>query len=363
VGAEQGLRVLVLRRAEHGGGPADLDDAPGLHDRDAVGDLGDHRQLVGDEDDRHAQLVAQVDEQLQQLRLDRDVERADRLVGDEHLGVDRQRPRHGDALALAAAELLGLAVGEARREVHALQRPRHERRAVLRARSVVHAAGLVQRLAHGHPRVQRRVGILEDHLHAPAQLAQLVALGGEHVGAAEADLAGVGLDEPDQAAGERRLAAARAAGQAEDLALAQREGHVVDRAVDLGVGPRHDLAERAAQGELLGDVLDFEDVRALGAHASVLLGTAAAGTSLACANGRTGQAHAWAGPTGSKSMEMLRHSGCAKAQRGAKTQPGSTSPSSGGWPGMPARGCARPADSSSGTDSSSARVYGCCGLS
>ena len=37
-----------------------LDDLAGVHDRDAVAHLGDHAEVVGDEDDRRAGLVAQV---------------------------------------------------------------------------------------------------------------------------------------------------------------------------------------------------------------------------------------------------------------------------------------------------------------
>ncbi len=53
----------------------------------------------------------QVLEQVDDLRLDRHVERGHRLVGDDELGVDRERARDADALALAAGELVRVAVG------------------------------------------------------------------------------------------------------------------------------------------------------------------------------------------------------------------------------------------------------------
>ena len=46
---------------------------------------------------------------MQHLRLDRDVERGDRLVGDDQLGLDRERAGDADALALAAGELVRVA--------------------------------------------------------------------------------------------------------------------------------------------------------------------------------------------------------------------------------------------------------------
>ena len=52
----------------------------------------------------------QVLEQVDHLRLDRHVERGDRLVGDEQLGLQGQRAGDADALALAAGELVRVAV-------------------------------------------------------------------------------------------------------------------------------------------------------------------------------------------------------------------------------------------------------------
>ena len=51
----------------------------------------------------------QVLQQVDDLRLDRDVERGDRLVADDQLGIDRERPGDADALALAAGELVRIA--------------------------------------------------------------------------------------------------------------------------------------------------------------------------------------------------------------------------------------------------------------
>ena len=52
----------------------------------------------------------QVAQQVQHLRLDRDVERRDRLVGDQQLRFQRERARDADALALPAGELVRVAV-------------------------------------------------------------------------------------------------------------------------------------------------------------------------------------------------------------------------------------------------------------
>ena len=89
---------------------AELDDAAEVHHGDAVGDLPDHRQVVRDEDVGEVELALQVPQQVQDLRLDRDVERGDRLVADDQLRRERERARDADALPLAARELVRVAV-------------------------------------------------------------------------------------------------------------------------------------------------------------------------------------------------------------------------------------------------------------
>ena len=76
--------------------------------------MAHHREVVADEEVGEPELLLQVLEQVDDLRLDRDVERGDRLVADDELRVERQRPGDADALALAAGELVRVAVGEAR---------------------------------------------------------------------------------------------------------------------------------------------------------------------------------------------------------------------------------------------------------
>ena len=69
-----------------GGG---LDDPAQIHDHDAVGDVLDHREVVADEEVGQAQLVAQLHEEVQHLRLDRDVEGGDGLVAGRTNGYGR----------------------------------------------------------------------------------------------------------------------------------------------------------------------------------------------------------------------------------------------------------------------------------
>jgi len=68
--------------------------------------VADDVQVVRDEDVGEAEVALQVLEQVQDLRLNRDVECRDRLVADDQLRVDRERARDTDPLALAARELV-----------------------------------------------------------------------------------------------------------------------------------------------------------------------------------------------------------------------------------------------------------------
>ncbi len=84
----------------------DLDDAPEIHHGHAVADMGDDGEVMGDEQVREIVLALQVDQQVDHLRLDRDVERGDRLVAHDQTRPERQRPRDADALPLPAGELM-----------------------------------------------------------------------------------------------------------------------------------------------------------------------------------------------------------------------------------------------------------------
>ena len=87
-----------------------LDDPAPVHHLDAVGDLGDHAEVVGDQDDRQVALAVELLEQAQDLRLDRHVERRRRLVGDQHLRLEREGHRDHRPLAHAARVLVRVVV-------------------------------------------------------------------------------------------------------------------------------------------------------------------------------------------------------------------------------------------------------------
>src|SRR5580704_3437802 len=105
-GAQQSFRVRMARVAQDFGGAALLDDAARVHDRDAIRDLRDDAEIVGDEKERELKFAAQFREQSKDLRLHGDVERGGGLVCNQDAGARGER--HGDhhALAQAAGKLM-----------------------------------------------------------------------------------------------------------------------------------------------------------------------------------------------------------------------------------------------------------------
>ena len=86
--------------------PAPFDDPPGIHDHDLVAQLGDDAEIVGDEQDGQAEVALQRSQQVEDLRLNGDVERGRRFIGDEQLRAADEGHGNHHPLAQAARELV-----------------------------------------------------------------------------------------------------------------------------------------------------------------------------------------------------------------------------------------------------------------
>ena len=64
-------------------------------------------EVVGDEQIGEAELLLEILQQVDDLGLDRDVQRRDGLVADDQLGLERERSCDADPLALAAQNWCG----------------------------------------------------------------------------------------------------------------------------------------------------------------------------------------------------------------------------------------------------------------
>ena len=90
--------VFVLRVGKDLFDAAFFDDLAVAHDADVFGVVFGKAEVVGDEDNRHAHLPLQVVQQVKDFRLDGDVQRGGRFIGDEQVGFVDERHGNHDAL-------------------------------------------------------------------------------------------------------------------------------------------------------------------------------------------------------------------------------------------------------------------------
>ena len=167
---EQRSGVWMVRLAEHGIGWADLGDLAEIHHHHAVRHEADHVEVVRDEDVGQPELVLEVEQQVEHLRLDRLVERRHRFVEDQKPRVEREPARDVDALALTAGDFVRIAPGEARQARDPTRRSRScARSTACLWRHAVHARTERDGVLHGQARIERGVAVLEDHLDLPAE--------------------------------------------------------------------------------------------------------------------------------------------------------------------------------------------------
>ena len=184
--------VIVTRLLEYPLGRAGFDDPAVLHDGDGVGDPADHRQVMGDEQQPHAELPLDVADQVEDLGLDGDVEGGGRFIGDQ-----QGRPAgqgHGDhhPLPLAAGELMGIdpQAGLGIVDAGALQQPHRLLFRLFSVHPPVQQQWFEELAADGVDRVERGHRFLEDHRDAiAAHGPDLVAVKGQQVATFEQDAA------------------------------------------------------------------------------------------------------------------------------------------------------------------------------
>ena len=153
----------------------ELDRLAEVHHHHPVGDVPHDVEVVRDEDVGQPELPLQVLQQVEDLRLDRDVQRRDRLVAEDQLRVDRQRARDADPLTLAARELVREPVVVLRVQTDDLEQLLDAPLALRRRADAVELERLADDEADALARVERRVRVLEDHHHVPPQRAHLAA--------------------------------------------------------------------------------------------------------------------------------------------------------------------------------------------
>src|SRR5258706_3108342 len=338
---EKRLRIRVPRPREELALVGELDDLAEIHHGDARCDVLHDREVVGDEEVGHAEALLQILQEVYYLSLDGNVERGDRLVADDHARLDRDRARDADTLPLPARELVRVALRVLRCEAHECEDLRDAFLAPALGQSVQHQR-LRQHLSHGHARVQRSVGILEDDLQRAAGSAQLALVEGKKIPPLEAHLARGRLEEPQRETPGGRLAASRFAHQRQRFPPCQLEAHVVHGVHHSRAAPEPAVADV----EVLDEILDAKER----AHAARTerQSTGACQHAASCPE-----------TTSASGGSSAPHLSVANGQRGAKRQPGGATSGLGTWPSM--AGSLRCSRCSLGMEPSRPIVYGCCG--
>src|SRR5690606_35494253 len=200
----------------------DLFDIALAHDHEAVGELERLLLVMGDEHGRVAGGIVDLTQPSAQVTAHLGIERAEGLVEQQYARFDGERPRQGDALALAAGELVRIAVAKPR-QLHEIEQLRGSppdlapREAVASAPDRQAEADIVE---HVHMAEQRIV--LEDE----ADIAFLDRTQ-RRVAAAEPDAAGIGTLQSGDQAQQGGLAGAGRAEQGDQFARTDVERHVM----------------------------------------------------------------------------------------------------------------------------------------
>ena len=141
-----------------------LDDLAQVHDRDPVGDVPHDGQVVGDEEVGEVEALLEGAEQVDYLSLNRNVEGGDGFVADDEGRVYGKGSCDADPLALAATELVGVAVHHVGVEAHDLEQLLHPVLSLVAVANLVDDEGFFDYGANGHAGVQGAVRVLEDDL-------------------------------------------------------------------------------------------------------------------------------------------------------------------------------------------------------
>ena len=111
-------------------------------------------------------FLLQTVKQIQHLRLDRYIQRRHRFVADDNLGIHGKRPGYIDSLALTAGKFMGEAMNMLDIQPHLPHQLQHPLLPFLLIRDqVVDNQGFLNQLSCRLAGIQRRIGVLENHLN------------------------------------------------------------------------------------------------------------------------------------------------------------------------------------------------------
>ena len=186
---------------------------------------------MADEHIGHAELTAEIGQQVEDRRADDGIQRRGNFVAENQVRLGCQRARQVHALLLAAREFAAAPLREPGGKAHQIEKLRDARVGRLALEVVIEAQRAREYAADRMRGIERRIGILENDLDAPELFAGAFA---QHRGkrrAIEHYRAARGRHQPGDHARERGFSGTRFTDDA--------DGHTtVDRQVDFVQHPR-----------------------------------------------------------------------------------------------------------------------------
>src|SRR3984957_7582031 len=120
-GGHQRFGIGMARIFEHRWPRTDFDETPQIHNPNVVRYALDDRNIVTNEEEGQSQVRLQFREEVRHLRLPRDVERRDRLVGYDQAGVGRDCAGDRNALPLSSRQFVRVAIKETAWQIDAVE--------------------------------------------------------------------------------------------------------------------------------------------------------------------------------------------------------------------------------------------------
>ena len=173
-GMDQDIRIRMPRTPEEAFRLSFLHNLSKIHHDDAIRNIAHNPQVMGDEEHRKPEALLQIRKQIDDLSLNRHIQRRDRLVRDQHLRIHNKSTGDADPLALPARECGWTPVQNFLRHPHHLKDLLRLLFIIFLFTEMIHGEDLIKHGADRHSRIQRGIGILKDHLHLSVQLRQFL---------------------------------------------------------------------------------------------------------------------------------------------------------------------------------------------
>ena len=215
---------------------------------------------MGNEEIGQTQFLAQIAQEVQHLRLNRDIEGGDRLVENKQIGLQRQRPGEADPLALAAGKTVRVTDHGLNIKADQIQAFAHRRPAACGVTDAVNQEWLGDDIGDRHPRIEGAEGILKDKLGLAPEGKTPRPREPIHIHRASVivkhDLTAVGPNGAEQHLAERGLATSAFAHQSQAFPAHDIEADVI-HCRDRAFGICNTVSEKpgGADAERLGDGL------------------------------------------------------------------------------------------------------------